>query len=420
MGMTMTEKIFAAASGLRAVRAGQILTAKVDLAMIHDGLGPIVYSQYRELNLPIHDPDKTVIAIDHYCLPGIQKNAELIDLSEQFANDYKLNCFYNMQGVSHQIIIERGLIRPGQVAVGTDSHTCTYGAMGAFSTGIGSTEMCAVLATGELWFKVPETIQVRVSGELPPYVTSKDIILKLLSLIGTNGATYKTLEFTGDTIKALSMEARFTLTNMAIEAGAKNGIIEADEKTAAFLKKAGVDENYPIYCSDPDAEYAQIIQINASELSPMVAVPFSPANGKKVEECAGIKVNQVIIGACTNGRLEDIAVATKIIAGHRIPRGVRCYIVPASNMVYVEASKAGYLADLAEAGCIIVNPGCSGCGIQMPMTAGQICVATNNRNFCGRMGSQKSKVYLASPITAAVTALCGEITDPSAYFEMEV
>lgn len=416
MGMTITEKIFAASSGKKEVHAGEIVTAKVDLAMIHDGLGPIVYSQYRELGIPVKNPDRTMIVIDHNCLPGILKNAQIIDESAQFARDYQIPNYFDMQGVSHQIVVERGMVLPGQVAVGTDSHTCTYGALGAFSAGIGSTEMCAVLATGELWFKVPETIKVIVNGKLPEKVTSKDLMLKLLSMIGTNGATYQTLEFCGDTIADLSMDARFTLCNMAIEAGAKNGIIAPDEKTHEFLRNAGVTEPYMELSSDPDAEYVQIIEIDASKLEPMVAVPFSPANGVAVTEAEGTIVNQVIIGACTNGRLEDIQIAAQIIEGQQIPRGVRCYIVPASNRVYAAASRCGYLASLAEAGCIVVNPGCGGCGIQMPMVAGEVCIATNNRNFCGRMGSPDSRVYLASPVTAAVSALCGKITDPRKFF----
>lgn len=416
MGMTMTEKIFARASGRSQVRAGEIVTAKIDLAMIQDALGPIVYSQFRELDIPVWDTDKVVVAIDHFCLPGTMENAVTIDSSARFADDYGISHFFDMQGVSHQMIVERGMILPGQVAVGTDSHTCTYGALGAFSTGIGSTEMCGVLASGELWFKVPQTILVRVEGELPPYVTSKDIMLKLLSITGANGATYKTLEFTGSAIRNLSMEARFTLTNMAIEAGAKNGIIAADEKTAAYLAAAGVSRSYsPVY-SDDDAVYCREITIDASALVPQVAVPFSPANVVDITEKEGTALNQVIIGACTNGRLEDLKIAAEIITGKKIPRGLRCYIVPASNRVYVAASRCGCLADLAEAGCIIVNPGCGGCGIQMPMVAGEACMGTHNRNFCGRMGSPDALVYLASPVTAAVSALRGEITDPRRYF----
>lgn len=412
MGMTITEKIFAASAGRDRVEPGEIVTVGIDLAVIHDGLGPIVYKQFRELGIPVWDNEKVVVAIDHYCLPGTMENAGLVDESCQFAEDYNIKNFFNMQGVAHQIIIENGMVLPGQIAVGTDSHTCTYGALGAFSSGIGSTEMCAVIATGRLWFKVPETILVRVNGRIPDKITSKDIMLKLLSMIGTNGAVYKTLQFAGDTISSLSMDERFTLCNMAIEAGAKNGIIEPDEKTIVYLNAAGVTKDYLMLKGDPDAVYADVVDIDAGHLEPMIAVPFSPANGVPVQEKEGLKINQVIIGACTNGRLGDIKIAAEIMKGKKVPGNIRCYIVPASNNVYAQAARMGYLADLAEANCIIVNPGCGGCGIQMPMTAGQVCLATNNRNFCGRMGSQDAGVYLASPLTAAVSALRGRITDP--------
>lgn len=413
MGMTITEKILAKASGRDSVSAGEIITAKIDIAMIQDALGPIVYKEFRELGVPVWDRDKVFPVIDHSCLPGSMKNAATIAETVKFAHDYEIPNFYNMQGVSHQIIVETGSILPGQVAVGTDSHTCTYGAMGAFSTGIGSTEMCAVLATGKLWFKVPETIQVTVDGALPKYVMSKDIILKLLSMIGANGATYQTLEFSGETIEAMSLESRFTICNMAIEAGAKNGIIKPDKKTYMYMREHGIEvEDWSDLYSDADAAYVKQIKMDVSDLAPQVAVPFSPANGVDVAEVEGTKLDQIIIGACTNGRIEDIKIAAEIIRGHKIPHTFKCFVVPASNKVYTEAAKKGYLAALSEAGCIIVNPGCGGCGIQMPMTAGEKCLGTHNRNFRGRMGSPESTVFLASPATAAASALKGEITDP--------
>ena len=413
MGMTITEKILAKASGRKCVKAGEIVTACVDLAMIQDALGPIVYRQFRELGVSVWDREKVFPVIDHSCLPGSMENATTIFETEKFAKDYELPNFYNMQGVSHQIIVESGSILPGQVAVGTDSHTCTYGALGAFSTGIGSTEMCAVLATGKLWFKVPETIQVVVNGKLPDRVYSKDVMLKLLSMIGANGATYQALEFSGETIEDMSMEARFTLCNMAIEAGAKNGIIRPDEKTQEYMKEQSIENvDWDDIYSDDDAEYVKRIEIDVTSLVPQVAVPFSPANARDVAEVEGIKLDQIIIGACTNGRIEDIRIATEIMKGHKIPHSFKCFIVPASNKVYSEAAKRGYLEELSKAGCIIVNPGCGGCGIQMPMVAGQKCLGTHNRNFRGRMGSPDSTVYLASPATAAASALRGEITDP--------
>jgi len=413
--MTITEKIFAHGSGKTSVSAGEIVTAKVDLAVIQDALGPIVYEQFRELETPVWDVTKVMPVIDHNCLHGTMENAAIIDQTARFASDFHIPAYGNMQGVSHQLAIESGRLLPGQIAVGTDSHTCTYGALGAFSAGIGSTEMCAVLATGELWFKVPRSIRIRVKNNMPDRVMSKDLMLKLLAIIGANGATYKALEFCGETIEAMSMSSRFTLCNMAVESGAKNGIIAPDAATAEYYREIGVKlEACAFPVSDPDAVYEREIAIDAAALEPMVAVPFSPANGKPVGEVAGEPLNQIIIGACTNGRLEDLAVAADILGGKRIPRNLRCFIVPASNRVYAAASNAGYLAKLSEAGCIIVNPGCGGCGIQMPMLAGQRCLGTHNRNFRGRMGSPDSLVYLASPATAAASAICGKITDPRA------
>ncbi|NMA17845.1 MAG: 3-isopropylmalate dehydratase large subunit [Clostridiaceae bacterium] len=414
MGMTLTEKILARGAGISSVSAGKIVTAKINRSVIQDALGPIVYRKFRKLNTNIWDTNKISLVIDHFCLPGSIENAMIIDETKRFSNDFGISDFYDMQGVSHQIIIENGRILPGEIAVGTDSHTCTYGALGAFATGIGSTEMCSVLATGELWFKVPKTIKVTVTGKLANRVMSKDIMLRLLGIIGANGATYKSLEFTGDTISELSMSSRFTLCNMAIESGAKNGIIAPDEKTEEFL-----GQPINMISSDQDAEYEQEIVIDASILDPQVAVPFSPANSISIKEVEGIKLDQVIIGSCTNGRSEDIKIATEIIGGKKIPPNLRCFIVPASNKVFAETSRLGYLAILAEAGCIIVNPGCGGCGIQMPLLEGETCLGTHNRNFRGRMGSPDSKVYLSSPATAAASALCGKISDPRGFSKFD-
>jgi 3-isopropylmalate/(R)-2-methylmalate dehydratase large subunit len=411
--MTITEKIFARGSGRPQVTAGEIVTAKIDLAVIQDALGPIVYQQFRELGVPVWDREKVLAVIDHSCLHATMENAGIIAQTAQFTADYRLPGYGNMQGVSHQLAVESGRLLPGQIAVGADSHTCTYGALGAFSTGIGSTEMCAVLATGELWFKVPQTILVRVTGKLPQRVMSKDVMLKLLAELGANGATYKALEFSGDTIREMSLSSRFTLCNMAIECGAKNGIVPPDQKTVDYYRSLGVElEENAFLSSDPDAVYSQTVEIQADHLEPMVAVPFSPANGVPVRQAAGEPLDQVIIGACTNGRLEDLQAAAEILRGKKLPQRMRCFVVPASNRVYAQAARDGCLGDLAEAGCIIVNPGCGGCGIQMPLLAGERCLGTHNRNFRGRMGSPDSLVYLASPATAAASALAGRIADP--------
>ncbi|MBR2806103.1 MAG: 3-isopropylmalate dehydratase large subunit [Oscillospiraceae bacterium] len=411
--MTLTEKILARASGRDAVKAGEIVTAKIDLAIIQDALGPIVYKQFRELGVKIWDVDKVMPVIDHNCLHATMENAAIIDETAKFVEDYGIPGYGNMRGVSHQLAVESGKFLPGDVAVGTDSHTCTYGGLGGFSTGIGSTEMCAVLATGELWFKVPKSYYVNVTGELPDRVMSKDVMLKLLATIGANGATYRALEFHGDTIDNMSVSSRLTLCNMAIECGAKNGIVEADEKTREYFRTLGIELSDAAFLRpDTDAVYERKIDIDAAALEPMVAVPFSPANGVAVSKVEGEHLDQVIIGACTNGRFEDLKVAADILRGKKIPTEMRCFVVPASNRVYSEASRAGVLADLADAGCTIVNPGCGGCGIQMPMLPGQRCLGTHNRNFRGRMGSPESLVYLASPATAAASALCGYIADP--------
>ncbi len=411
--MTLTEKVFAKGSKRNTVEPGQIVTAEIDLAIIQDALGPIVYDQFRSLGVDVWDREKIMPVIDHSCLHATMENAAIINQTARFAADYRIPGYGNMRGVSHQLAVESGKFLPGSIAVGTDSHTCTYGALGGFSTGIGSTEMCSVLATGKLWFKVPESFYIHVTGKLGDRVCSKDVMLKLLSMIGANGATYKALEFHGDTIDRMSISSRFTLCNMAIECGAKNGIIQADDKTASYFRALGIElDEREFLRPDDNAHYEKTIEIDAASLEPMVAVPFSPANGKAVSEVEGERLDQVIIGACTNGRFEDLKLAADIMRGKHVPQTMRCFVVPASNRVYSEASRAGVLADLADAGCIIVNPGCGGCGIQMPMLAGQRCLGTHNRNFRGRMGSPDSLVYLASPATAAASALMGCITDP--------
>lgn len=356
--------------------------------------------------------NKVFVCIDHFAPPTTLQQAETLKISSDFAKDFDIEHFFNIRGISHQLICENGHIRPGMVAVGADSHTTTYGALGAFSTGIGSTEMCSVLATGELWFRVPEAIKVNITGKLPKHVYSKDIIIKLLSMIQANGATYKTLEFCGDTINDLSVEARFTLCNMAVEGGAKNAIISPDEKTIAYLEARGVNRaDMELFESDSDANYVQEIVIEASALSPFVAKPHSPANGVPVSEVEGLSLQQVIIGSCTNGRTEDFKIAAEIMRGHTVPRELKCLIAPASNQVIKELSENGYMQIFTDAGCIICNAGCNGCGIHAVVANGEYCLSTNNRNYLGRMGSPNGSVFLASPATAAASAINGKITD---------
>ncbi|SHI18668.1 3-isopropylmalate/(R)-2-methylmalate dehydratase large subunit [Sporobacter termitidis DSM 10068] len=413
MGMTITEKILARGCGAKEVHAGQIVNAKIDLAMTQDASGPIAFNEFRELGIPVWDKKKIFVCIDHFAPPTTLAQADTLKINADFARDYEIEHFFNIRGISHQLICEGGHIRPGMVAVGADSHTTTYGALGAFSTGIGSTEMCSVFATGELWFRVPEAIKVVVSGKLPEHVYSKDIILKLLSMIQANGATYKTLEFCGDTIADLSVEARLTLCNMSVEGGAKNAIIAPDEKTITYLEARGIKRgDMDLFQSDSDAKYIQEIRIDASELVPYVAKPHSPANGVPVGEVEGVPLQQVIIGSCTNGRTEDFKIAAGILRGHTVPRDLKCLITPASNQVIAELSQKGYLQVFADAGCIICNAGCNGCGIHALVNDGENCLSTNNRNYLGRMGSAKGSVYLSSPATAAASAISGKITDP--------
>jgi len=415
MGKTITEKILARAAQNENAKAGEIVVAKIDLAMVHDGLGPISYPQFRELGVPLWDPDKVYVFVDHAAPASTLHDAAMLAPTHEFVREHNLKNFFNVQGVAHQMIPEGGYIKPGEVAVGTDSHTCTYGALGAFATGIGSTEMCNVFATGKLWFRVPETIKVTLAGKLPNRVMSKDVILKLLTMIGANGATYKALEFCGPTIDGMSIDSRLTLCNMSIEAGAKNGIIAPDEKTIAYLVNAGVKrEEIETIKSDDDANYCEEVRIDVSDLTPYIAMPHNPANGVPISEAEGIPLSQVLIGTCTNGRVEDFAIAAEIIRGHKIPNTMRCIILPASNHIFSEITRLGYTKEFIDAGCIVMNANCGPCGGMHEglLYEGEACLGTHNRNFCGRMGSPKANIYLGSPATAAKSALMGRISDP--------
>jgi len=415
MGMTITEKILAAAAGKPAVQAGDIVQANIDVAMAHDGLGPIVFKAMRELGADVWDRDKIVVVIDHSAPPSALLHAELVQDTVAFVEDYNIKHFYNMTGVAHQLLPENGFVTPGRVLVGTDSHTCTYGGLGAFSTGIGSTEMASVFTNGRLWFRVPETIQVHVSGTLRPHVMPKDVILKMLQILGVAGATYKALEFTGECIENMSVDGRLTLCNMAVEAGAKNGIVAPDEKTRAYLKDR-VTKPYTEYFSDADAHYTQIVEINTSALEPQVACPHSPANVVNVGEAAGKRLDQVLIGTCTDGRMEDFYAAAHFIRGKQIPRHLRCLILPASNEIYRRLMREGLIDLFLDAGCIVLNANCGPCGGMHEglIAKGEACLGTHNRNFKGRMGNPEGEIYLSSPATAAASAVAGCITDPRA------
>jgi len=413
MGMTLTEKILARAAGREKVHPGEIVYVNVDLAMTQDILGALAFPAFRELGVPVWDRDKIVMIIDHCAPPSTLLQAGYVVENIRFAEDYGIKHFYKMQGVCHQILPEEGFVKPGAVIVGTDSHTTTYGALGAFSTGIGSTEMVWVFVKGNLWLRVPETLRVEINGHLQPIVMAKDVMLKILSLLGTNGANYKALEYGGQTVREMSMDGRLTLCNMAVEAGAKNGIIEVDEITRSYLKDR-VQGEIEILKSDPEANYSRVLQVDVDDLAPQVACPHSPANVVPVGEVAGQKVDQVLIGTCTGGRLEDFRMAARLIQGKRISRRVRCLIIPASARIYLKMLEEGLLKVFAEAGCIISNSQCGPCaGVQHGLLGdGEVCVSTSNRNFMGRMGSTQAKVYLASPATAAAAAVAGELIDP--------
>ena len=413
MGMTITEKILARASGRKVVRPGEIVEAGISVAMTTDISGTATLLTFRELKIPVWDKERVVMIVDHCAPPSNLLHAGFVAENIKFAEDYGIPHFYNMQGVCHQILPEEGYVKPGMVIVGTDSHSTTYGALGAFSTGIGATEMVWVFAKGCLWLRVPETIRVEINGRLGPMVMAKDVILNILSVIRTNGATYKALEYGGEVVREMGMDGRLTLCNMAVEAGAKNGIIEADKVTGAFLSgrvKGGIED----MASDQDANYSRIVQINVNGLVPQVACPHSPDKVVPVPEAAGKKVDQVLIGTCTGGRIEDYRMAAGLMQGKRVARKIRCLIVPASSRIYRQMLEEGLLRVFLDAGCVICNPHCGPCGgVQAGLIAdGEVCVSTSNRNFQGRMGSPKGEVYLGSAATAAATALTGELTDP--------
>ncbi len=415
MSLTISQKILAEHSGAEIVEPGEIVKATVDIAMAPDLTAVLAYNAMRAMGVTkVWDRKKVIFLNDHIAPATTIQNATLHKQCREIARAEGFEFFYDINaGVCHQVLPEKGHVWPGMVLVGADSHTCTNGAYGAFATGVGSTDMGAVLATGKLWFKVPETIRVEVSGKLPRVVAPKDVVLKSAKDIGADGATYMAIEYGGEAIRSMSMAGRMTLCNMAVEMGGKTGIVEPDGVTEAFLK-GRVTHKYNIVRSDPGAKYARRVEIDASSLVPMVACPHAVDNVKPVTEVAGTKVDQVFIGSCTNGRVEDLEEAARILKGKRIAKGVRLMVTPASFEVYDEANAKGIIKVLMDAGGVVCNPSCSACfgGNNGLIAPGEVSLSTSNRNFRGRQGSTEGDVYLSSPATAAASALTGVISDP--------
>lgn len=416
MGMTMTQKILAHAAGLESVKAGELIQAKLDIVMGNDITTAVAIPEFKKTGAKdVFDKEKVVIVLDHFTPNKDIKAAEQCKCSREFAFDKDIKNFFDVgeMGIEHALLPEKGIVVPGDVIIGADSHTCTYGALGAFSTGIGSTDMAIGMATGEAWFKVPSAIKFNIVGKMPKNVSGKDVILHIIGLIGVDGALYKSMEFVGEGIKEISMDGRFTIANMAIEAGAKNGIFPVDNLTIEYVKEHS-NKEYKVFEADEDAEYEAEYTIDLSTLRPTVAFPHLPENTKTIDEAGDVKIDQVVIGSCTNGRFEDMKIAADILRGRHVAKGVRTIVIPATQQIYLDCIKAGYVEDIIKAGAIFSTPTCGPClGGHMGILAkGERCVSTTNRNFVGRMGHVESEVYLASPAVAAASAITGKITDP--------
>lgn len=416
MAMTMTQKILAHAAGLDSVVPGQLILANLTGVLGNDITTPVAIAEFEKAGFEkVFDPDKINVVLDHFVPNKDIKAAKQSAACRSFCHKHEIPHFYDVgkMGIEHALLPEQGRVTAGDCLIGADSHTCTYGALGAFSTGVGSTDMAAGMATGKAWFKVPSAIRVELKGKLPEYVSGKDVILSLIGQIGVDGALYKSLEFTGGGVDSLSMDDRLCICNMAIEAGAKNGIFPVDEKTLAFLKDHGAEEPV-IFEADPDAEYEQTIVMNLDELVPVVAWPHLPENTKPASESEDVVIDQVVIGSCTNGRMEDMDAAYEVLHGNKVADGVRCIIIPATMDIYKQCIANGYLMAFIEAGAVVSTPTCGPClgGYMGILAPNERCVSTTNRNFVGRMGDVTSEVYLASPYTAAASALTGRISDP--------
>ncbi len=416
MGMTMTQKILAASAGLEKVEAGQLIKAKLNLVLGNDITSPVAINEFKKAGFTkVFDKDKIALVMDHFVPNKDIKAAEQTKQCRTFASEQEITHYYDVgdMGIEHALLPEKGLVAPGEVIIGADSHTCTYGALGAFSTGVGSTDMAAGMATGEAWFKVPSAIRFVLKGKLSRFVSGKDVILHIIGKIGVDGALYKSMEFTGEGLASLSVDDRLCMANMAIEAGAKNGIFEVDEQTIAYVKER-TDREFTVFTADEDAEYEKTYEIDLSEIAPTVSCPHLPENTKPIETLSDIKIDQAVIGSCTNGRLSDLAAAAELLEGKHIAKGIRCIVIPATQTIYKQALKLGYIETFIDAGCVVSTPTCGPClgGYMGILAEDEVAVATTNRNFVGRMGHVTSKIYLASPTVAAASALTGYITDP--------
>lgn len=419
MGMTMTQKILAAHAGLPEVSAGQLINAKLDLVMGNDITTPVAINEFRKAGFTqVFDKDKVCFVMDHFVPNKDIKSAENARQCRQFACGNCMTHFYDVgrMGIEHALLPEQGIVTAGDCVIGADSHTCTYGALGAFSTGVGSTDMAAGMATGMAWFKVPAAIRFELKGSLPSNCSGKDVILTIIGQIGVDGALYRSMEFTGEGVSSLSMDDRLCICNMAIEAGGKNGIFPVDDVTLAYLKGRGKREPV-IYAADDDAEYEKTITVDLSSIVPVVACPHLPENTRPASELGDVRIDQVVIGSCTNGRMEDMAAAYRCLKGKKVADGVRCIIIPGTMAIYREMVEKGYVTAFIDAGAIVSTPTCGPClgGHMGVLAAGERCISTTNRNFVGRMGHVDSEVYLASPATAAASAVAGHIVCPEPF-----
>lgn len=423
MGMTMSQKILAAHAGLEEVKAGQLIEADLDLVLGNDITSPVAINEMKKMDRKtVFDKDKIALVMDHFIPNKDIKSAENCKCCREFACRHEISNYFDVgeMGIEHALLPEKGLVVAGDAVIGADSHTCTYGALGAFSTGVGSTDMAAGMVTGKAWFKVPSALRFELVGAPSKWVSGKDVILHIIGMIGVDGALYKSMEFTGEGVKNLSMDDRFTICNMAIEAGGKNGIFPVDEKTIAYMKDHSQRE-FTAYEADEDAEYEKTYVIDLSQLKPTVSFPHLPSNTRLAEESGEVKVDQVVIGSCTNGRIDDMRIAAQVLKGRKVAKGVRCIVIPATQSIYLQAMREGLLETFIEAGAVVSTPTCGPClgGYMGILAAGERCISTTNRNFVGRMGHVDSEVYLASPAVAAASATAGRIVTPDQLEDMQ-